>query len=122
MPRPKGSKNKVTMIATASVDYAALIDEKQSAKDSLNAEVTSIAANIDSLKADLKSKKAEIKKLDKELAHLAEKKDEADKKGIIIMNKPDFPTAGRPGVLNVHEKSIAIDCVLAYTMSERRKV
>ena len=58
MPRPKGSKNKVTMIAAASIDYAALIDEKQSAKDSLNAEVTSIAANIDSLKADLKSKKA----------------------------------------------------------------
>lgn len=53
MPRPKGSKNKVTMIAAASIDYAALIDEKQSAKDSLNAEVTSIAANIDSLKADL---------------------------------------------------------------------
>lgn len=59
MPRPRGSKNKVTMTAAAPVDYAALIDEKQSAKDSLNAEVTSIAANIDSLKADLKSKKAE---------------------------------------------------------------
>lgn len=80
MPRPKGSKNKVAMTAAAPVDYATLIDEKQSAKDALNAEVTSIAANIDSLKADLKSKKAEIKKLDKELAKLAEKKDEADKK------------------------------------------
>lgn len=54
MPRPKGSKNKVAMIAAAPVDYAALIDEKQSAKDALNAEITSIAANIDSLKADLK--------------------------------------------------------------------
>lgn len=80
MPRPKGSKNKVVVNAETSIDYAALIDEKQSAKDALSAEVTSIAANIDSLKADLKSKKAEIKKLDKELAHLAEKKDEADKK------------------------------------------
>lgn len=87
MPRPKGSKNKVTMIAAAPVDYAALIDEKQSAKDSLNAEVTSIAANIDSLKANLKSKKAEIKKLDKELAKLAEKKDEADKKAAVEANK-----------------------------------
>ena len=87
MPRPKGSKNKVTMIAAAPVDYAALIDEKQSAKDALNAEITSIAANIDSLKADLKSKKAEIKKLDKELTHLAEKKDEADKKAAIEANK-----------------------------------
>lgn len=87
MPRPKGSKNKVTMIAAAPVDYSALIDEKQSAKDSLNAEATSIAANIDSLKADLKSKKAEIKKLDKELVRLAEKKDEADKKAAIEANK-----------------------------------
>ena len=47
----------------------------------------SATANIDSLKADLKSKKAEIKKLDKELAHLAEKKDEADKKAAIEANK-----------------------------------
>nr|DAJ21882.1 MAG TPA: hypothetical protein [Siphoviridae sp. ctHdl3] len=80
MPRPKGSKNKVVVNAETSIDYAALIDEKQSAKDALSAEVTSIAANIDSLKSDLKSKKTEIKKLDKELAKLAEKKDEADKK------------------------------------------
>lgn len=80
MPRLKGSKNKVVVNATTSIDYAALIDEKQSAKDALSAEVTSIAANIDSLKADLKSKKTEIKKLDKELAKLVEKKDEADKK------------------------------------------
>ena len=47
----------------------------------------SATANIDSLKADLKSKKAEIKKLDKELAHLAEKKDEADKKAAIEANR-----------------------------------
>lgn len=47
----------------------------------------SAAANIDSLKADLKSKKAEIKKLDKELASLAEKKDEADNKAAIEANK-----------------------------------
>ena len=47
----------------------------------------SAAANIHSLKADLKSKKTEIKKLDKELAKLAEKKDEADKKAVIEANK-----------------------------------
>ena len=82
MPRLKGSKNKVAMAAATPVDYAALIDEKQSAKDALNAEITSIAENIVSLKADMKSKKAEIKKLDKELATLAEKKEEADKKAV----------------------------------------
>lgn len=80
MPRPKGSKNKAIETSTAHVDYAALIDEKQSAKDALSAELTSIAANIVSLKADMKTKKAEIKKLDKELVKLAEKKEEADKK------------------------------------------
>lgn len=47
----------------------------------------SATANIDSLKADLKSKKAEIKKLDKELASLAEKKDEADNKAATEANK-----------------------------------
>lgn len=87
MPRPRGSKNKVTMTAVATVDYAALIDEKQSAKDALNAEITSIAANIDTLKVDLKSKKAEIKKLDKAIAHLTEKKDEADKKAAAEVNR-----------------------------------
>lgn len=87
MARPKGSKNKVTMTVAATVDYAALIDEKQSAKDALNAEITSIAANIDTLKANMKSKKAEIKKLDKAIAHLAEKKDEADKKAAAEVNR-----------------------------------
>lgn len=32
MPRPKGSKNKVTMIAAAPVDYAVLIDESSPQK------------------------------------------------------------------------------------------
>ena len=57
MPRPKGSKNKVVVNAETSIDYAALIDEKQSAKDALSAEVTSIAANIDSLKYRFKIQK-----------------------------------------------------------------
>ena len=64
MPRPKGSKNKPKTVK-ATVDFAAQITEKQSAKEAAAAEIASIAANIDTLKADLKTKKAEMKTIDK---------------------------------------------------------
>lgn len=54
MPRPKGSKNKSKTVK-ATVDFAAQIAEKQSAKEAVTAEITSITANIDVLKADLKA-------------------------------------------------------------------
>ena len=65
MPRTKGSKNKPkTVIA----DFATQIAEKQSAKEELTAEISSITANIDTLKADLKEKKTALKKAEKEVA------------------------------------------------------
>ncbi len=54
MPRTKGSKNK---FKTVTADFATQIAEKQSAKEALASEITSITANIDTLKADLKEKK-----------------------------------------------------------------
>ena len=57
MPRPKGSKNKPKTVKTT-IDFAAQLSEKQSAKDTTAAEIASITANIDALKADLKTKKA----------------------------------------------------------------
>ena len=59
MSRPKGSKNKPKTVK-ATVDLAAQIAEKQSAKEAAAAEIASIIANIDALKADLKVKKAAI--------------------------------------------------------------
>ena len=50
MPRTKGSKNKPK---TVTADFATQIAEKQSAKEALTAEISSITANIDTLKADL---------------------------------------------------------------------
>ena len=79
MPRPKGSKNK-TKTVKATVDFAAQIAEKQSAKDTTAAEIASITANIDALKADLKTKKASLNKLDKELVKLESKKKDAETK------------------------------------------
>lgn len=73
MPRPKGSKNK-TKTVKATVDFAAQIAEKQSAKEAAAAEIASITANIDALKADLKTKKAELKSIDKEIARIEAKK------------------------------------------------
>ena len=79
MPRPKGSKNKPKTVK-ATVDFAAQITEKQSAKESVMAEIASITANIDALKADLKAKKAELKFIDKEIAKIEAKKIKAETK------------------------------------------
>ena len=77
MPRTKGSKNKPK---TVTADFAAQIAEKQSAKEALTAEITSITANIDTLKADLKEKKTALKATQKELTKLEAKKAVADQK------------------------------------------
>ena len=77
MPRPKGSKNKPKALIT---DFESQIAEKQSARESLSAEITSITANIDALKADLKEKKAALKSTQKELTKLEAKKAAADQK------------------------------------------
>ena len=80
MPRPKGSKNKVTRsksprkVTVANNDFDALIAEKSSAKESLTVEVAFLEENLSALKVDLKAKKAELKKLDTELGKLEEQK------------------------------------------------
>ena len=48
MPRTKGSKNKKSL----TVDYAALIAEKQAEKDAAANEIAAVAANIEELKAE----------------------------------------------------------------------
>lgn len=77
MPRPKGSKNKPKTVK-ATVDFAAQIAEKQTAKESVTTEIASITANIDALKADLKAKKAELKSIDKEITKIEAKKTKAE--------------------------------------------
>ena len=77
MPRTKGSKNKPK---TATADFTSQIAEKQSAREALSAEITSITTNMESLKADLKEKKASLKAIDKEIVKLEVKKAKADAK------------------------------------------
>ncbi|RJW78064.1 hypothetical protein [Faecalibacterium sp. AF10-46] len=77
MPRTKGSKNKPKMVTA---DFATQIAEKQSAREALSAEITSITTNMESLKADLKEKKASLKDIDKEIVKLEAKKAKVDAK------------------------------------------
>ena len=77
MPRTKGSKNKPK---TVTADFATQIAEKQSARETLSAEIASITANIDTLKADLKEKKTALKKAEKEVTSLEAKKAKEDAK------------------------------------------
>ena len=72
MPRPKGSKNKPKTVK-ATVDFAAQLAEKQSAKEAVSAEIASITANIDTQKAELKS-------IDKEIVKIEAKKVKAETK------------------------------------------
>lgn len=80
MPRPKGSKNKVTRskaprkVTVANNNFDTLIAEKSSAKEALVADIASLEENLANIKADLKAKKAELKKLDTELGKLEEQK------------------------------------------------
>ena len=53
MPRTKGSKNKKSL----TVDYAALISQKQTEKAAPANEVAAVAANVEELREELKSKK-----------------------------------------------------------------
>ena len=84
MPRPKGSKNKVTRskaprkVTVANNDFEALIAEKTSAKGNLTVEIASLEENLTALKADLKAKKAELKAVEKELGKLEEQKAEME--------------------------------------------
>ena len=79
MARPKGSKNK-PRAAKVAVDHAAIIAEKTTAKEQIEAEVAALTANIEELKAQLKAKKTELKKAEKELAKAEAKKAAAETK------------------------------------------
>lgn len=57
MPRTKGSKNKKSL----TVDYAALIAEKQAEKDAAANEIAAVAANIEELKAELKARRLQLR-------------------------------------------------------------
>lgn len=79
MARTKGSKNTVHSKRVA-VDYAAIVEEKATAKKQLESEIEELSENIGTLKEQLKRKKAELKRASKELANAETKKLAAETK------------------------------------------
>lgn len=74
MARPKGSKNKKSLI----VDYAAQLEQKISAKSAIEEESKSIQIEIEKLKSRAKEVKKAGTKLNREIAKLVEMKAVAD--------------------------------------------
>ena len=79
MPRPKGSKNAVRT-KKANIDYAAVVAEKTTAKEQIEAEIVALSDNISALKDQLKSKKSALKVATKELSKAEAKKVATEKK------------------------------------------
>lgn len=76
MSRPKGSKNKKSLIPEAQIEEK--IAAQQAVKEKLLAEQQELLDTIDGYKAQLKEKKKELKAVDKALTSLQEKKEQAE--------------------------------------------
>ena len=76
MPRPKGSKNRKSVISSAK--YAEQIAAQQKVLSALNGDLDSIKATIKEQQQLAKSKKKEIRKAEKVLANLMVKKEESE--------------------------------------------
>lgn len=76
MPRPKGSRNKKSIIPVAVIEER-IVAQKESVA-SLNGELDSILATIKEQQLLAKTKKAEIHKAEKVLAALVEQKEKSE--------------------------------------------
>ena len=76
MPRPKGSKNKKSIVSSAAIEEK--IVAKKESIESLNDELDRIIATIKEQQLLAKTKKAEIRKAEKALASLAAQKEKSE--------------------------------------------
>ena len=76
MSRPKGSKNKKTLLSEAQLGDK--IAAQQAVRKKLEEDEKKLLATMEELKVQLRSKRKELRAADKALAALVEKKDQAD--------------------------------------------
>ena len=76
MSRPKGSKNKKTLLSLAQLDDK--IAAAEAAKRKLASEEQKLLTAMEDLKAQLKAKKKELRAAERTLTALQEKKKQAD--------------------------------------------
>jgi predicted nucleic acid-binding protein len=86
--RPKGSKNKKTLLSEAQLDEK--IAAQLAAKKKLEAEEQKILKAIEDYKVQLKGKKKELKAADKALAALQEKKSQVDAIAAAVAQKAEI--------------------------------
>ena len=76
MSRPKGSKNKKTLISEAQLGDR--IAEQKVVKKKLEAEERKLSAALEDTKAKLKAKRKELRTVDRLITNLETKKEQAD--------------------------------------------
>lgn len=76
MPRPKGSKNKKSIIPSAAIEEK-IVAQKESIV-SMNSELEEITATIKEQQLLVRTKKAEIRKAEKALAALVAQKEKSE--------------------------------------------
>lgn len=91
MARPKGSKNKKSILTVADVEAQATA--KLIEKQTLEEDMQGILNALDEQKKLLKSKKKELRGIDKALASLEEKKAEAEAREAAIKKKQEIEQA-----------------------------
>ena len=88
MPRPKGSKNKKTLIAEAQLGDR--IAEQKVAKKKLEAEERKLVASLEDVKSQLKEKRKELRTVDRLIVSLQNRKEQADAAAVAAAQKQEI--------------------------------
>ncbi len=88
MSRPKGSKNKKTLIAEAQLGDR--IAEQKAAKKKLDAEARKLETQLEDVKAQLKEKKKELRTVERLIISLQARKDQADAAAVAAAQKQEI--------------------------------
>ena len=86
--RPKGSKNKKTLIAEAQLGDR--IAEQKAAKKKLEAEERKLVASLEDVKAQLKEKRKELRTVDRLIVSLQTRKEQADAAAVAAAQKQEI--------------------------------
>ena len=86
--RPKGSKNKKTLIAEAQLGDR--IAEQKAARKKLEAEERKLVAQMDDLKTQLKAKRKELRVVERTIVSLETRKDQADAAAMAAAQKQEI--------------------------------
>ena len=88
MSRPKGSKNKKTLIAEAQLGDR--IAEQKVVRKKLEAEERKLSAQLEDIKTQLKAKKKELRGVERLITSLETRKEHADAEAVAAAQKQEI--------------------------------